>query len=297
MSTIGAVLCALLLAAPPAQAIAPSTDCIRSGIFKTCPGHGEITVSGSKDTSAHRPRTGTSTPNPVRFFACSLGVPKQVSIADAAFAAADCRIATPTCAQAAAADGQPREAVLMLRRRADGSWQYGGWNCLNSGPPQITAAMVRAQASRLIPAVAIGLAPDQATLVNIQTLMWLDTASSRALPLVTILGRQVQLRIRLAHVHWDFGDGQQANTRTAGTRYDARSTPCDTTTCPGYFGHIFRHTGIKTITATAGWSATFTIGAGRPVSIPGTVSGPSTTATIHVKQARGVLVPTPGGGH
>ena len=64
----------------------------------------------------------------------------------------------------------------------------------------VANAMVRDEASRLIPQAAIGLAPEQATLVNIETVMWVDAASPHPLPAVTILGRGVRITIRLAHV-------------------------------------------------------------------------------------------------
>ena len=151
--------------------------------------------------------------------------------------------------------------------------------------------MVRARATRLIPRAAIGVAPEQATLVNIETVMWVDAPRRRTLPTVTILGRDVHITIRLAHVTWDFGDGRSRTTNSAGTPYDR---PCDTKMCPGYFGHVYRHTGRRQITATATWTASFTVGGGRPVAIPGTVAGPTAGADIHVKEARGVLVPNPG---
>ena len=42
------------------------------------------------------------------------------------------------------------------------------------------------------------------------------------------------------------------------------------------------------------WWASFTVGAGPPVTIPGSVAGPTATATIKVKEARAVLIPNPG---
>jgi hypothetical protein len=50
-----------------------------------------------------------------------------------------------------------------------------------------------------------------------------------------------------------------------------------------------------TVTAQAGWVASFAVDGGPAVTIPGTVTGPVATAALQVKQARGVLVPNPTG--
>ena len=63
--------------------------------------------------------------------------------------------------------------------------------------------------------------------------------------------------------------------------------------CPDYFGHTYRGTGPVTVAATAYWQASFTVGRGGVVDIPGTVAGPTGTAELAVKQARSVLVPNP----
>jgi hypothetical protein len=180
--------------------------------------------------------------------------------------------------------------AIVLVRQPDGTWLYGGGECRQVGPAQITAAMVRDRVARLVPTAAIGLAPRQATLVNIQTIMWVATVPQRTLAPLTILGRRVVVRIRLDHVDWDFGDGQSDSPKAPGRPYDKVRAPCETVDCPGYFGHTYTETGAMTVTATARWAAVFTVDGGRPVSIPGTVSGPSASAALRVRQARGVLV-------
>ena len=142
------------------------------------------------------------------------------------------------------------------------------------GPPQVTAALVRERVSRLIPDAAIGLAPERATLVNIETVMWVAAPKQRTLPTITILGRNVHITIRLAQVSWNFGDGERDTSPTAGKAYDQHRDPCDAKLCPSYYGHLYVHTGIVQISATATWTATFTVGTGRPVTIPGTVPQP-----------------------
>jgi hypothetical protein len=160
------------------------------------------------------------------------------------------------------------------------------------GPPQVTAPVVRQQATRLIPAVPPAVV-EAVTLVNIQTLMWLDTASTLELAPATILGKNVVITIALDHVTWNFGDGSTSSSNSPGKAYDKAGDPCSTVMCPDYFGHVYRQTGSTTITATVSWRVSFRVDGGSATAIPGTVAGPSAQAQITVKQARGVLVPNP----
>ncbi len=157
--------------------------------------------------------------------------------------------------------------------------------------PVVTAADVRAQVVRLVPSAAIGLAPKTATLVNIQTIMWVAAPARRTLAAVQILGQHVDISLRLASVDWSFGDGHGETTSWPGKAYDAQHDPCRTRTCAGYFGHIYDRTGNVRLTATAQWAASFTVNGGAAQQIPGTVAGPTAAATLVVKQARSVLVP------
>ncbi len=152
--------------------------------------------------------------------------------------------------------------------------------------------MVRAQAVRLIPGAAIGLAPHTTTLVNIDTIMWV-AAHAQTLPVVTILGRKVSIAITVAQVNWSFGDGAGDSDGPAGKAYDAVNHPCRTKHCAGYFTHEYRHTGRVHVTATASYTATFRVDGGAPIDIPGAVPGPQSAADLTVKQARSVLVPDP----
>ena len=153
--------------------------------------------------------------------------------------------------------------------------------------------MVRDRAVRLIPSAPLGLAPHDTTLVNIQTIMWVDAPKTRTLPAVAILGRQVVITITLDHVAWSFGDGHSDTSNGPGTPY-SRSHPCTTAQCPGYFGHTYLDTGSNSVTATASWTASFTVDGGAATTIPGTIAGPTARTTLAVKQARSVLTPNPG---
>jgi hypothetical protein len=154
--------------------------------------------------------------------------------------------------------------------------------------------MVRDQVVRLVAPAAVGLAPRDATLVNIQTIMWVDAPAQRTLAPITLLGRRVIVRLALDHVDWAFGDGLTDQSTGAGKGYDPRNDPCRAVECPGYFGHTYRKTGAVTVSATATWRATFTVDGGAAIAIPGTVAGPTARAPLAVKEARAVLIPNPG---
>lgn len=145
----------------------------------------------------------------------------------------------------------------------------------------------------MVPSAAIGLAPKQATLVNIQTIMWVDAPASQQLAPITLLGQQVDVTLALDHVVWSFGDGSSDVSDGPGKAYDEANDPCRSVSCPDYFGHVYRDTGTDTVRATVYWHASFTVDGGDAVDIPGTVAGPTGQAALTVKEARAVLVPNP----
>jgi hypothetical protein len=159
--------------------------------------------------------------------------------------------------------------------------------------PQLTAAMVRDEAEKLLPHPTIGSAPPgHVTLVNIETVLWVATASQRQLGTVNLLGRHVDIRAHVERVAWSFGDGSTAATNGPGIPYTT-AHPCRTKQCPGYFGHTYARTGAMTITADLTWSGQFRVDGGQWQTIPGTVTAAATSTTVEVKEARGVLVPNP----
>jgi hypothetical protein len=181
------------------------------------------------------------------------------------------------------------------QRNADGTWTLAGTNCMvRSAVPQVTAVLVMQEARKLVPHPKVGIAPPGgATLVNIQTLLWAETPADQSLGTVTLLGHQVTLQVHVAQVDWDFGDGQRDSTDGPERPYDP-AAGCKTVTCPGYWGHVYGTTGAMTISASVTWSGRYRVDGGAWLDIPGTVTGPATTAALTVKQARGVLVPNPG---
>jgi hypothetical protein len=181
------------------------------------------------------------------------------------------------------------------QRNDDGTWSLAGIDCaVKSAAPQVTAVLVMREVRKLVPHPKVGIAPPGgATLVNIQTLLWAETPADQSLGTVTLLGHQVRLQVHVARVDWDFGDGQRDTTPSPEPRYDP-SAGCKTVSCPGYWGHVYAATGAMTVSATVTWSGRYRVDGGAWLDIPGTVTGPATTAALTVRQARGVLVPNPG---
>jgi hypothetical protein len=153
--------------------------------------------------------------------------------------------------------------------------------------------MVRDEAEKLLPHPRIGSAPPgHVTLVNIETILWVDTDPDRVLGTVTVLGQRVELRAHVERVRWQFGDGASEVTAGPGTEY-SDAQPCDTKACPGYFGHTYERAGRVTITADLIWSGEFRVEGGGWQTIPGTVTAAATSTAVDVKEARAVLVPNP----
>lgn len=188
---------------------------------------------------------------------------------------------------------QARGGAVVVVVLKPWGWSYQETACVANAPPQVTPEMVRQQVVRMVPSAAIGLAPKQATLVNIQTIMWVDAPASQQLAPITLLGQQVDVTLALDHVVWSFGDGSSDVSDGPGKAYEEANDPCRSVSCPDYFGHVYRDTGTDTVRATAYWHASFTVDGGDAVDIPGTVAGPTGQAALTVKQARAVLVPNP----
>ncbi len=266
-----------------------------------CDGDGRIIVSGSHLPKQSDVRPGVPVVVPegaVRLIACGSGAAAELAVLgdlQASIDASNCANWTQLCRQSGPGPMGLSTATIRVVKQADGSWSLGGSVCQQPARPQVTAALVRQEVARLVPRAAIGIAPQKATLVNIQTIMWVGTAEQRALAPLAILGRRVVVTLRFDHVDWAFGDGQSDSPTAPGHAYDGVHAPCKTVDCPGYYGHTYVGTGAMAVTAQASWVASFTVDGGPALTIPGTVTGPVAAAALQVKQARGVLVPNPTG--
>jgi hypothetical protein len=238
-------------------------------------------------------------PGTIRLVACGVDTASRLqTLGDpsATIDARGCVSGQPGCDQTAQDTGRAYSNFVRVVKQADGTWSLTGTECdaiAVAGPPRVTALMVWEQARRLISAAPIGLAPRESTLVNIQTIMWVNTGAARMLPSVVLVGQPVSIHIAIDHVVWAFGDGRTDTAEGPGKPYDPQGDPCPTKQCPGYFGHAYTTTGQMTIMATVTWRATFRVGGGALTPIPGTIAGPSATARILVREARSLLVPDP----
>lgn len=196
--------------------------------------------------------------------------------------------------------------VGFLQQGPSGTWELNGFDCNvvpGTGPPpppQVTPFDAYAAVLRLVPSPAIGAAPGKGrTLVNMQTIFWVNSAADQSLGPVTLLGHQVGLRIHATATAWAFGDGITDTSAGLGRPYTA-ADGCGDAICAGYFGHTYASTGAMRISATVTWAGEFSVDGGpwrgiaNPATGANTVDGPAATRPIAVIQARGVLVQDPG---
>jgi hypothetical protein len=205
---------------------------------------------------------------------------------------AACQGAANTCIRPPLAP--PDNAIVVQQQQPNGTWRQISADCDGNGAPDalavVTAEMVRQQVVRLLPPVAVGVAPaDGPTLVNLETIFWSPTAATRQLGPVTILGQSVAITIRFDHATYDYGDGTTATTTSPGTPWTEGA--CDTAQCPSLDGHTYT-TPADTVTArsTITWTATFTVGDGAAQPIPGTIDGPTSAHDLQVLEGRSVIV-------
>ena len=148
-----------------------------------------------------------------------------------------------------------------------------------AAPPTITPGLVL-QAFRRIPLPAADLViqpPNGRTLVNFKTNFYTEQGElSRT---VTLLGRQVELRIWPASFQWRFGDGESAQTTEPGAAYpDLQVT------------HEYTQKGRVAPSVDTTYAAQFRVGAGPWRDVAGTVTIPGTPQALRVVEARPVLV-------
>jgi hypothetical protein len=281
-------------------------QCSVSDLVTSCPDSGRsgLTVSGeqsstptsSSATNGDHRGPGVERAGAVRSVPCGSAADLpgigHVDTTTSIYATA-CYQWQADCAALTRHDGRTEAAVVRFIKNTNGTWSPYDSACqpVGNAPPHVTPEMVRQEAQRLVPRAAIGLAPKQKTLVNVETIMWVDTPRERDLPVATILGQQVTIHITVTGVAWDYGDDNTVAHGPIGTPYDAKHNPCKTKQCADYEGHTYTTTGHMAITATVSWRASFRVGGGPVTAIPGALTGPTAAADVLVREARAVLVP------
>ena len=245
-------------------------------------GGSDVHVGGQTDTNGHTSAaTGASDGPATRTLTCNL----SGAVSAACQGAADACLRPPLA--------PPTNAVVTQEQQPDGSWRQTGVDCDGDGANDalaVTAAMVRQEVVRLLPPVAVGVAPANGpTLVNFETIFWSPTPAQRELGPVTILGQRVAITIRFDHATYDYGDGTTETVDGPGAAW----TPevCSTAQCPTLQGHTYTEPAASvTARSTVTWTATFTVGNGAAQPIPGTVDGPTSAHTLQVLEGRSVIV-------
>jgi hypothetical protein len=178
-------------------------------------------------------------------------------------------------------------------QQAPGStaWTLASTWCPTKATPLPDTQALREQAARLLPSVPVGWIGPHLSLVNVQEILWVPSAAVRNLGTVTVVGQGVQLRTSFDHATWTFGDGATDSTDSLGRPYD-QSRPCATKQCPGFYGHTYTERGPETIALTVSWVGQYSLDTGTTWTTiaGGTITGPSTTVAITVKQARAELI-------
>lgn len=163
-----------------------------------------------------------------------------------------------------------------------GAELYGSYVCpadAEPAQPQLTPGMVAAAFRRLeLPAAQLEVQPPNGrTLVNFATNFY--TQRGDLTRTVTLLGRQVDLRIHPTTYTWSFGDGTTTTTTEPGAPYPA----LDVT-------HEYRKHGRVAPSVDTTYSAEFSVDGGpwRPVN--GTVTIPGPPVDLRVLTATPTLV-------
>ncbi|GAA4725169.1 hypothetical protein GCM10023350_04540 [Nocardioides endophyticus] len=145
--------------------------------------------------------------------------------------------------------------------------------------PEPTPALI-ARAFRRIPLPEAKLViqpPNGRTLVNLETNFY--TEQGEFTRTVTLLGRQVELRIWPASFGWQFGDGEFDQTTSPGAAYpDLEVT------------HEYLKKGRVSPSVDTTYAAQFRVGGGPWRDVAGTVTIPGTPQQLRVVEARPVLV-------
>lgn len=124
--------------------------------------------------------------------------------------------------------------------------------------------------------------PKGKTLVGLETIF-----STKAEPFtrtLTLLGRQITLRIEPSSFLWHHGDGTSHTTDWAGKAWDRDEPEID-----GYLTHVYEHTGTVRPSVEVTWSAEFRVGGGAWRPVNGTVTRAAAPVPLQVVEGEPVL--------
>jgi hypothetical protein len=166
---------------------------------------------------------------------------------------------------------------------SDGSIVDGGTSCPREAPGpdagSVTPGIVAAAFRRLpLPEAKLVIQPPNGrTLVNFKTNFY--TEQGEFTRTVTLLGRQVELRIWPASFGWRFGDGESDQTTSPGAAYpDLEVT------------HEYLEKGRVSPSVDTTYAAEFRVGGGPWREVAGTVTISGSPQELRVVEARPVLV-------
>jgi hypothetical protein len=157
----------------------------------------------------------------------------------------------------------------------------GGCDPSDVIPPEATVtpgSVLTAFRSLDLPAAKLVIQPPNGrTLVNFETNFYTEQGSFTRT--VTLLGRQVELRIWPAAYDWRFGDGETERTTSPGAAYpDLEVT------------HTYLEKGRVSPSVDTTYAAQFRVGGGPWQDVSGTVTITGTPEELRVVEARPVLV-------
>jgi hypothetical protein len=211
----------------------------------------------------------------------------------------ECKTATSQCAgnPTTSPTGQPYTVISAETQNTAGTWIQGPITCtaLTTPPTTIDQSAIHDTFVKLLPHPTIQTAPpNNHTLTNLETLIWLNTPQQINLGTTPLANHHITLIATITTITWNFGDHHTDTTTTPGRPF-LPTDHCPTTTCPTWYGHTYTQTGTITLTATTTWTGRYNIDNGPYHPITGTTTTPPTTTQLTIQQSLSILVPNPTG--
>lgn len=149
--------------------------------------------------------------------------------------------------------------------------------------PSLPSLVLRAFQRVPLPEPQLSIQPPKGkTLVGLETIF--STRAEGFTRNLTLLGRQVQLRIEPSSFTWLHGDDTSQTTDWAGKAWSNDEPDID-----GYLTHVYEHTGTVRAGVEVTWSAEYRVGNGPWQTVDGTVTRTSPRAELVVVEGEPVL--------